>query len=268
MANIFYNEHPLVVNPALAKLVGLNEAIILQQLHYWISKNINIRDGKSWVYNTIKEWAEQFPFWNERTIRRVLDKLIKDGIVLAGNYNEKSFDRTKWYSIDYDAIRKLANAFTETDKCNRTECPNGLGQSVQKDVDRMSYTIPETTIDYTETSSYIGGDTPKRLSPKPKQDLHSTISEYSDNSDLQEALTAFVAMRKDIKKPLSAYSMNLALNKLSKLSDDEKEKTQIVNQAVEHCWQSFYKLKTSQNEGVLGGAFKAGMAAFLESDDD
>ena len=30
-----YNEPPLTVSPSLAAAVGLNEAIVLQQVHYW-----------------------------------------------------------------------------------------------------------------------------------------------------------------------------------------------------------------------------------------
>ena len=65
-SKLLFDEYPLVVNPQLAKLIGLNEAIVLQQVHYWVTINEagerNFQDGHTWTYNTLKEWHEQFPF--------------------------------------------------------------------------------------------------------------------------------------------------------------------------------------------------------------
>ena len=67
-------DRPLQVLPSLAVLIGLNEAIVLQQIHYWLSNELNnkIIDGKKWVYNTYEEWGRQFPFWSCRTIQRTM----------------------------------------------------------------------------------------------------------------------------------------------------------------------------------------------------
>ena len=60
MSNLLYNKRPLIVNPELACIIGLNEAIILQQVHYWIEKkkesNIDFHDGRYWAYNTYEGW--------------------------------------------------------------------------------------------------------------------------------------------------------------------------------------------------------------------
>ena len=98
--NILYNKRPLIVNPELACLIGLNEAIILQQIHYWLEnckKNgSNYHDGHYWVYNTYNQWNEQFPFWKVDTIRRTIKKLEKSGLLITGNYNKLALDKTKW----------------------------------------------------------------------------------------------------------------------------------------------------------------------------
>ena len=36
MSNLLINESPLQVLPTLATYIGLNEAIFLQQVHYWL----------------------------------------------------------------------------------------------------------------------------------------------------------------------------------------------------------------------------------------
>ena len=60
MGRLLLNEQPLVVLPELACKIGLNEAIILQQLNYWINKSTKTYDGKQWVYNTYNDWQKQF----------------------------------------------------------------------------------------------------------------------------------------------------------------------------------------------------------------
>lgn len=108
MSSILFNETPLTINVELATLIGLHESIILQQFNYWIVKNQkrnkNFHDGRYWTYNTYSEWHEQFPFWGESTVRRLIGELEKKGILVSGNYNETKYDRTKWYSIDYDQL--------------------------------------------------------------------------------------------------------------------------------------------------------------------
>lgn len=48
--------------PTLLDKVGLEEAIFISQLDYWLqrSKNFRIEDGCRWVWNTVDQWLEQF----------------------------------------------------------------------------------------------------------------------------------------------------------------------------------------------------------------
>ncbi len=112
---LLLDEHPLQVLPELAKLVGLNEALFLQQLHYWITTyrdhhvttgkyDDHYRDNNFWVYNTVKEWQANFPWWNVKTVQRIIKGLEDKGILITGNYNKYGFDKTKWYRIDMDKL--------------------------------------------------------------------------------------------------------------------------------------------------------------------
>ena len=70
--SLLFAERPLVINTQLAMKIGLNEAIVLQQLHYWLrDTNSGMEcDGVRWIYNTTEQWLEQFPFWSESTLKR------------------------------------------------------------------------------------------------------------------------------------------------------------------------------------------------------
>ena len=108
---LLISETPLQVIPSLAEAIGLNEAIFLQQLHYWLLTKSGIRDddGRRWIYNTYDQWQEQFPFWSTRTIMRIVSNLEDMELVETTSvFNEWKADRTKWYTIDYEVLEDLA----------------------------------------------------------------------------------------------------------------------------------------------------------------
>jgi len=110
------DEYPLIILPSIAVVVGLNEAIILQQIHYWIQHNsksshadLTFRLGHQWTYNTLKAWMDQFPFWSLNTIRRAITSLENAGIVVSAQLADDPRDRTVWYRIDYTVLDRVTN---------------------------------------------------------------------------------------------------------------------------------------------------------------
>lgn len=100
----------LVTHPEIALTLGKSEAIFLQQLHYWLTTDHEmgtVLDGKRWIYNSYKAWAENLRIYSESTIRRAVSKLEKMGILLTQNLNKKKSDHTKWYTINYDVLKDL-----------------------------------------------------------------------------------------------------------------------------------------------------------------
>lgn len=90
-------------DPQIAKEYGVNAAIILQNLAYWIEHNraneTNFHDGRYWTYNSVKAFAELFPYLTDKQIRGALKKLEEGGMILVGNYNKSAYDRTRWYAL-------------------------------------------------------------------------------------------------------------------------------------------------------------------------
>ena len=121
--SLLISEPPLQVLPSLAVKIGLNEAIILQQVHYWLLKSNNIRDGYKWVYNSYSEWNKQFPFFSRNTMIRAFNSLERQGYLISANYNKAKFDKTKWYRIDYRKLegkRSTQNGQTNTKRLPET----------------------------------------------------------------------------------------------------------------------------------------------------
>lgn len=129
MSKLITNEKPIVVLPSLAKLLGINEAIILQQIHYWLERSNNIHDGYRWVYNSIKDWNEQFKWLSEPTLKRKFKSLEDQGLLITGNYNKKKFDKTKWYRIDYNLLNEMGQRLYQNDTTIVSNCTNGKYQN-------------------------------------------------------------------------------------------------------------------------------------------
>jgi len=108
MSKLLIEESPLTFQPSLAVAIGLNEAIVLQQIHYWIKNTKNKgyeQDGYKWVYNTYAEWKEtNFPFWSENTIQRTFASLEEKGLVVSIQPMKGKYDRTKYYRIEYTKL--------------------------------------------------------------------------------------------------------------------------------------------------------------------
>lgn len=101
-----------MVMPQFAAKVGLNESIVLQQIHYWLvqheKQQIDYYDGKYWVYNSYPQWQKQFPFWSARTINSIFLKLESLNLITSDNFNKLTLDRTKWYTINYQELNKYS----------------------------------------------------------------------------------------------------------------------------------------------------------------
>lgn len=116
--SLLFEDKPLVINPKLAELIGLNEAIIIQQMNYWLKRSDKFIDDKAWIYNSAPQWQKQFPFFSESTIKRTITSLESKGLLFIGNYNKDGRDRTKWYSINYDALNQLvSDASCQNERC-------------------------------------------------------------------------------------------------------------------------------------------------------
>lgn len=139
--NLLIDEYPLLVLPSLAVQIGLNEAIALQQIHYWLGNpkgGVEI-DGERWVYNTYEEWQlDNFPFWSVRTVQRVFNSLEEMGLVIS--MQQAAYDRKKYYRVHYD---KLAS--WNTSDCLNAEFQNGVIDDDNMASSSLTETTPETT---------------------------------------------------------------------------------------------------------------------------
>lgn len=110
----FNDPQPLRIDRNLAQEIGFLESVILLQLEYLVSISTNERDGLFWTYNTLKEFkATHFPWLSQATISRTLTALENKHLIVKGNFNKVAYDRTIWYTLDYEGLRKLKTVKVE-----------------------------------------------------------------------------------------------------------------------------------------------------------
>jgi len=197
MRSLLIDEPPLQVLPSLAiSLDSADKALILQQIHYWLNRSNNVRDGFRWIYNSAAKWHEQFPWLSEKTIQRYLKDLEKRGLLITGNYNKAKFDRTKWYRIDYDALDNLGSALGLTVPTIGTERPNGMGLTVPTNTNRL----PKTTTEITkENSAAVAAPSSMEL------DFEKIWSAYPNKKGKKQAFNHYKAWRKKSAKHSNDY---------------------------------------------------------------
>ncbi|CUK81649.1 conserved phage C-terminal domain-containing protein [Listeria monocytogenes] len=166
--NLLINDYPLQVLPALAREIGLNEAIVLQQIHYWLNKKQNLIDGKYWTYGSAKKWQEEnFSFWSMNTVKRAFTSLKEQGLLITANYNKRKFDKTVWYSIDYERLNLVSRRLVQSEL---TIDPNWGNRTAQNEptidpirVDALAQNETTNTLDLKETSKENKKNTVEKL---------------------------------------------------------------------------------------------------------
>ena len=131
--SLLMTSRPIVINPELAYSIGLNEAIALQQINYWLqeTKSGMESDGVRWIYNTTEQWLEQFPFWSESTLKRTFTRLKTLGVLKIEQLNKSQRDMTNFYTINYESELLDEVKVTES-KRSKCAVPSGQNDTMDK----------------------------------------------------------------------------------------------------------------------------------------
>ena len=188
-SKLLIDDYPIQVLPKLAIEIGLNEAIILQQIHYWLNQSNHNHDGKKWIYNTYDDWNKQFPFWSVMTIRRTITSLEKQNLILIANYNKAGFDKTRWYSINYPVVESVNRRCVQNEQ---TICSKRTDGSVQNE--------QTNTRDYTENTTETTNNSATKVASELENQLTKEFENwynlYDKKKDRKAAFTKFKSARK------------------------------------------------------------------------
>ena len=101
-------------NPKIAKKYGLEEAIIIENIWFWIHDKTAFTDekiwydGKLWLRLTREQMHSYFKYLTVSTIRRKLIHLINENVLETGNFNLIP-NRGLWYTFSSKFIPIMQN---------------------------------------------------------------------------------------------------------------------------------------------------------------
>lgn len=182
---------------AIAQELGVNAAIVVQNLQFWIKKNEandkHFHDGRYWTFNSMKAWHELFPFWTERQIRKILDDLVEKKIITKGNYNEMKYDRTLWYAFtDYGITILQTCQMKETSLSIQSDRNVEPIPDINTDINTDVNTDRDST---TETTEVALAENPKKGDRKI---LNDVVEEFNRVVSRLPKVTALTPKRRGI----------------------------------------------------------------------
>jgi hypothetical protein len=191
-------------DPEIARRVGVNAAVIYQNILFWTEKNYvngkNCIDGCVWTYNSVRAWAELFPYLTQSQIRLALAKLVEDGLIVEGNHSDAAYDRTKWYGVFAEIhLRKNTNGFAENREPITDSKPD-----IKPDI-------------------------------KPTRAKRDDVAENLTTAISPDRADAVIAHRKALRKPLTAHAAKLLAAQFAQCHDPNAA----ADAMIANGWQGF-----------------------------
>lgn len=196
-------------DPEIAKQVGINAAVIYQNILWWAERNAannkHNYEGLWWTYNSIAAFGELFPYLTSKQIRTALDRLEEQKLIVSGSFNKSAYDRTKWYA--------------PTCPVGKFELPSGANE-----IAPQGEPIPVSKPDY-----------------KPDYII------YNDHWLPLDAWQGWVEMRKKLKKPLTDRAIERALTKLAAMYEKGQDIGEVLDRSTMNGWTDLYEIKETNN---------------------
>ena len=195
-------------NTEIAKEVGVNAAVILENIAHWVLKNKandkNFYDGHYWTYNSRTAMTALFPYLSEKQVRYALDALRKADMVITGNYNKSSYDRTLWYTVSDSCAKKYFPELLDWPKmANELDC---VGQPIP---DINTNNKPDNNISQQTDSSENDAPIPaesvrsEEVSESVRKSTRGETSSYRQKGASPENSAAGIVKKKPLVKNLT-----------------------------------------------------------------
>ena len=229
----------ITVNKDLIKELGLEEAIMLGELaseyDYWNNKN-EIEDG--YFYSTIENIEEKTTLTAYKQ-RKCLENLKNKGII---DIQIRGIPAKRYIKINEEKVieifnnKLLKNLTTGCKKISQLEVKklNGNNNIINNNINKNI----------------------KKEKNKKRKTFEEVLAENNCSEELESSIRDFIDMRKTIKKPMTSRALELLIKNLEKLTNLEEEKIAILNQSIEHGWQTVYPLKTNNMRNSSKGEIK------------
>lgn len=149
----------------IAEKYGIEIAVLIDNFVFWTRTNAaankNYHEGRYWSYGTPQFFKNYFTYFTERKIKTLLQKCVKNNILITGNFNKKGYDRTNWYALSDQILSEL-----NLDKTCRKPASELIGQKTAMDRTKYGDASDKNRRPIPDTKPDTKPDTNTPLSPK------------------------------------------------------------------------------------------------------
>lgn len=237
------NTMELNFNVEAASAWGVDEAVFVNNLAYWIIKNAanrkNIKDGVVWTYNSREALARMYPFWTPRQIERITRSCVNQGLIQTAQHG-KGLDRTTWYCLTQKALDVLDLAISPNGEMHFAKPGNAFHETVQSNSPNgeMLYIGQEQSQD----------ENTRENKAASAADVHAQAKEIfaeavAGDPALMPMVEEFLEFRRKVKPYKTVRGPQMAANKLRGLSgDDHAVMARMLQRTLEREWYTFFAL--------------------------
>ena len=105
--------------PSLARRYGVHAALVVK--HIWDEVCAKERAGRcsfagrTWMRSSQMMFTAIMPYMTKNMVRRALERLMKRGVIVRGEFGDSRFDRTSWYT--FTQFGRLLMQESEDENC-------------------------------------------------------------------------------------------------------------------------------------------------------
>ena len=196
--------------------------------------------GEMLIPYDIEKIVRDTKYFSTDTVRVALDLFKNLGLIYVSDDNTMTISNYGEMVGSETSSAKRVREWREKQKL--LQCNKNVTDNVTQEYRDKRLEIRDKSIESRDNSVN------KEKEEKEKRETYvSILDSYTSNETLKSSLNDFLEMRKKMKG-FTTRAFKLALNKLDELSNDDKEKIEIVNQSVMNSWKSFYELKEETNK--------------------
>jgi hypothetical protein len=169
-------------------LSDINAAVIVQQLHYWMTKEKvgKTIDGVKWVYNSFNDWVvEQFKWLSVWQFRKSMNLLRSLDIVLVKRQKSKQWNQTNYYSLNYERLFE----FLKWQRAKSTEISE-MCVSADQGEENLTLDLRNNDLSFKETKTTFSDLAAKQVAAAPPKKALKTEEIVTKVNEHSEQLTA------------------------------------------------------------------------------
>lgn len=221
---------------SVAQKYGVNVAIFLNNIAFWIKKNEankkHFYDGRYWTYNSSEALSELFPYWSVDQMDRLIKKCKSFDLILVDNYNEKAYDRTRWYGL----TDKCMNLLNIAIPLNHGSLPAKSRDSSREIAEPIPDIKPDIKPDKRESAEKRA---PLSLDFVPDDETRAFLIETAERCEIDrfELWNKFVDLCKTTKKKSADWNAEIRLFlRREKPSSKNRETSNVAPRSTVQEW--------------------------------